>query len=246
MNTSPIKEDSKAILTPFPSLNTLLGSGLLPGQLVVIAGRPAMGKTALGLDIITHVTKDTDRVAALFSLEMSLEMIQKRLSIAHPEGLNSQFCIDDSWDLSVGEIHDRCKAVKDAQGKLDLVLIDYIELLVGPVPGNVSPSRSDELDYFAKSLKRIAKRLQCPVIAFAQLTRATDCRSDRRPLISDLRDKDSLVQNADVLLFLYRDGYYYKDSPEKDVAEIIVAKNRMGSTGTAKIQYDSKAIRFHA
>lgn len=243
-----------------------LTAGLHPGELTIIAARPSMGKTALSLNIAQHASLRLKKTVAYFSLEMGKEPMMMRLLSAEAKvsmgeirtgriqdsswpklisaaGTLSEasLFIDDTPGISPFEIRARCRRLK-AQHGLDLVMIDYLQLM--DLKQKVE-SRERAVSEISKSLKVLAKELQVPVIALAQLNRGVEGRSDRRPMLSDLRESGSIEQDADVIMMLYRDDYYDKDDPEKQGhAEIIIGKQRNGATGTVKLRFDAKFSRF--
>lgn len=230
-------------------------SGLQRQDLIIIAARPSMGKTTLAVNIGNYVAK-TQQVA-IFSLEMSKEqLVQKELSataiveydkirsgklddkewdkIANASGriASLNLKIDDTPGQSVNEIKAKCKKLK-AQGGLDVIVIDYLQLM----QGNGEKNREQEISNISRGLKVLAKELNITVIALSQLSRAPEQRSDHRPMLSDLRESGSIEQDADVVMFLYRDEYYNKESEDKNIAECIIGKQRNGRVGTIKLAW---------
>lgn len=259
------KEDITGLASGFAGLDKLT-AGMHPGELTIIAARPSMGKTAFSLNIASHVSLRLKKTVAYFSLEMGKESVMTRMLageakvsmgelrsgriqdsnwprlIASAGALSeAPLFIDDTAGISPFEIRARCRRLK-AQHGLDLVMIDYLQLM--SMKQKIE-SREREVAEISKSLKAIAKELQIPVIALAQLNRAVDSRSDRRPMLSDLRESGSIEQDADVVMMLYREDYYEKDDPEKlGHAEVIIGKQRNGPTDTVKLRFDAKYNRF--
>lgn len=232
-------------------------AGLQPSDLVLIAARPSMGKTAFVLNIAQHVAFHSQKAAAIFSLEMSKEQLVNRLFSLESqvdaqllrtgslkdddwekliEGAGtigkSRLIIDDTPSISISEMRSKCRKFKLEQG-LDVIIIDYLQLMSGSVGGR-SESRQQEISEISRSLKALARELNVPVIALSQLSRAVEQRPDKRPMLSDLRESGAIEQDADVVMFIYRDDYYNKESEKKNVAEIIIAKQRNGPIGDRK------------
>ena len=260
----------KGLATPFTRFNQMTG-GLRPGQLMVIASRPSMGKTALGLDIALGVTtrKGTDEqaeTALVFSMEMSEQEILQRLlcSVAHVDSnryragqldseerrrLNaalgeldrSRLLIDDRADTTLMQIGAKCRRAKSQQG-LGLVIVDYLQLLGS---SNRPENRTQEVAAFSRGLKRLAMDLRVPVIALSQLNRAVEGRADKRPGLGDLRDSGSIEQDADIVALLFREEYYKPDKETlRGLAELNVAKHRSGPTGTIALTFIGKYTTF--
>lgn len=241
-------------------------SGLHPGELTIIAARPSMGKTAFSLNIAQHIALREKKTVAYFSLEMGKESMMMRMlssesrvsmseirngripDSAWPKLINAagslseaSLFLDDTSGISPFEIRSRCRRLKAEHG-LDVVMIDYLQLM--DLKQKVE-SRERAVSEISKSLKAIAKELQIPVIALAQLNRGVEGRSDRRPMLSDLRESGSIEQDADVIMMLYRDDYYDKDDPDKQGrAEAIIGKQRNGETGTVHLKFDAQYARF--
>jgi replicative DNA helicase len=243
-------------------------SGLQPGELVVIAGRPSMGKTALALNIAEHVAVDNGLPVAIFSMEMSSTQLAMRLlgSIARVDQhkMRTGRLSDKEWgDLSdaMGKLHEtpiyideagaltalevraRARRLKRQYSKLGLIVIDYIQLMSASSQGE---NRATEISEISRSLKGMAKELDVPVIALSQLNRAVDQRPDRRPVMSDLRESGAIEQDADVIMFIYREVVYKPDLPEdqRAIAEVIVGKQRNGPIGTVKLTFLGQHTRF--
>ena len=229
-------------------------SGLQPSDLILIAARPSMGKTAFVLNITDYIAVRRQKTCLIFSLEMSKEqLVNRMLSMesnvdsqklrtgtltdadwdAVVEGIgtigSSKLVIDDTPGISIMELRSKCRKVKLEHG-LDLVMIDYLQLMSGS--GKNGDNRQQEISEISRSLKAIARELSVPVIALSQLSRACETRTDHRPMLSDLRESGAIEQDADVVMFLYRDDYYNKDTDNPNTAEVIIAKQRNGPIGT--------------
>lgn len=260
-----VKNNGKIGLpTGFIDLDRQLG-GLRKGSLNLLAGRPGTGKTALALNIAVNVTKRYQRRAAFFSLEMDRSELLDRVYSAEL-GVDSQalqmgqlddrqwvaltelsnrvgawaLWIDDSPETTVGQIRARCKRLAYEQG-LDLIIVDYLQLMLSEK--NVE-NRAQEVATISRGLKILAKQLQVPVLALAQLNRAVEARADKRPILSDLRESGSLESDADLVMFLYRDDLYYRDSERQNQCDIIIAKNRKGPTGVVTLYFHKELTRF--
>ena len=250
----------------FPGLSTGLHdldkkiNGLNKSDLLLIAARPGMGKTSLALNIALSVAKESAKTVAFFSLEMSREQLAMRLlsnesfvdnqklltgqlseedwtkiGIASSALSQTDIRVDDNPSISVAEMNAKCRRLPN----LGLVLIDYLQLMTSAGTGQTSnnANRVQVVSDISRALKIMAKELNVPVICLSQLSRANESRTDKRPMLSDLRESGAIEQDADEVLFIYRDDYYHPDTPEKNVAEVIVAKNRHGETGTVKLQW---------
>lgn len=247
---SKTKGTVTGIPTGFIDLDYKL-SGLQPSDLILVAARPSMGKTAFVLNIAQYIAFKKDKSVAIFSLEMSKEQLVNRLfslesqvdaqairsgnmkdsdweKLIEGAGIigQSHLIIDDTPGISISELRSKCRKYKLEQG-LDVVIIDYLQLMTGSV-GKSSESRQQEISEISRSLKGLARELNVPVIALSQLSRAVESRPDKRPMLSDLRESGAIEQDADVVMFIYRDEYYNKDSEFKKQAEIIIAKQRIG------------------
>jgi replicative DNA helicase len=262
------KELVTGVPTGFLDLDRIT-AGLQPADLIIIAARPSMGKTALALNIAAHAAMEADpRVGiAFFSLEMSKEQLVLRmlcsearvdsararagylgerdfpkLAQAAARLSESNIYIDDSSDITAIQLKAKCRRLKrERSSNLGLIVIDYLQLMRSARPGE---SREKEIAEISRSLKALAKELNVPVVALSQLNRQVETRPDRRPLLADLRESGALEQDADVIAFIYRDDMYHRDSKEPGVAEVIVAKQRNGPTDTAKLTYLSQFTRF--
>ncbi len=259
------KTDVTGVPTGFHELDKMT-SGLHGGELTIIAARPSMGKTAFSLNLASHMTLRAKKSVAYFSVEMGKESLMMRLlagesKISMGELRNgriqdaswpkliqaagaisdAKLFIDDTSGISPFEIRARCRRLK-AQHQLDCIMIDYMQIM--QLKQRVD-SREREVSEISRSLKALAKELNVPVIALAQLNRGVEGRSDRRPMLSDLRESGSIEQDADVIMLLYRDDYYDKDDPDKQGnAEVIIGKQRNGPTGTVKLKFDAKTNKF--
>ena len=239
-------------------------SGMQPSDFILIAARPSMGKTAFVLNLVDYVA--VNRSVAIFSLEMSKEQLVNRMLAmesnvdsqklrtgtltdadwdAVVEGIgiigNSALTIDDTPGISISELRSKCRKKKLESG-LDLVIIDYLQLMSGS--GKHSESRQQEISEISRSLKALARELNAPVIALSQLSRACETRTDHRPMLSDLRESGAIEQDADVVMFLYRDDYYNKDTENPNVAEVIIAKQRNGPIGTINLVWMPEYTKF--
>ena len=233
-------------------------NGLNKSDLVLIAARPAMGKSSLALNIGVNVAKKYKKTVAVFNLEMSREQLAMRLlsgesfvdsakmqtgkltdeewgklAMASAALSQTDIRIDDNPSVTVAEMNAKLRRVED----LGLVIIDYLQLMTGSGYGRQSDNRVQIVGDISRSLKIMAKELNVPVICLSQLSRAVESRQDKRPMMSDLRESGAIEQDADVIMFIYRDDYYNENSEEKNVAECIVSKNRHGETGTVKLQW---------
>ena len=242
-------------------------AGLQNSDLILIAARPAMGKTAFVLNLAEYVALHSHSTIAMFSLEMSKEQLVKRMlsmnSRVDSQKIrtgnlededwdrlvgsvrrigNSNLVIDDTSGITAAELRSKCRRLKIEQG-LDLVIIDYLQLMSGSGKRR-SDNRQQEISEISRSLKIMARELNVPVIALSQLSRAVEQRPDKKPMLSDLRESGAIEQDADVVMFLYRDEYYNPDSEEKGVAEVIVAKQRSGPTGSVKLAWLANLTKF--
>ena len=233
-------------------------NGLNKSDLLLIAARPAMGKSSLALNVGVNVAKRYKKTVAVFNLEMSREQLAMRLlsgeafvdsakmqtgkleeeewtklAMASAALSQTDIRIDDNPSITVAEMNAMLRRVED----LGLVIIDYLQLMTGSGYGKQSDNRVQIVGDISRSLKIMAKELNVPVICLSQLSRAVESRQDKRPMMSDLRESGAIEQDADVIMFIYRDDYYNENSEEKNVAECIVSKNRHGETGTVKLQW---------
>ncbi len=241
-------------------------AGMQPSDLVLIAARPSMGKTAFVLNIAQHVAFKQNQTVAIFSLEMSKEQLVNRLfsleskvdaqklrtgnlsdndweKLIETAGVigKSNLIIDDTPGISISELRSKCRKYKLEHG-LKMIIIDYLQLMSGS--GKGSDSRQQEISDISRSLKALARELAVPVLALSQLSRAVEQRPDHRPMLSDLRESGAIEQDADVVMFIYRDDYYNKDTEKKGIAEIIVAKQRNGPIGTIELVWLPEYTKF--
>ena len=258
------KNDVTGLTTGFRDLNKKI-NGLQRSDLLLIAARPAMGKTAFALNLVQNAALKGDASVAVFSLEMSKEQLVQRMVAAQSsvelkkiktgtlaandwpritDGMavlsGAKIHIDDTPGIKISELRSKCRKLKIEKG-LDLVLIDYLQLMEGE---GHNESRQQEIAKISRSLKILAKELDCPVVALSQLSRAPEQRADHRPMLSDLRESGSIEQDADIVMFLYRDEYYNPDTEKKNIGEVIVAKNRHGETGTVELVWFGGIQKF--
>ena len=242
-------------------------AGLQKSDLVLIAARPSMGKTAFVLNIAETVAIKNNISTAIFSLEMSRVQLAKRLismnskvdsqhirvgNLADEEWSKltestillgeSALIIDDTPGISIAQLRSKCRKLK-IENNLGLVIIDYLQLMSGS-GGRKNESRQQEISEISRSLKALAREIDCPVIALSQLSRAVEGREDKRPMLSDLRESGAIEQDADVVMFIYRDEYYHKDSEDKGITEIIIGKQRNGPTCTVKLKWLAEYTKF--
>jgi len=257
--------DVTGIATGFTDLDKKT-AGFQPGDLIIIAGRPAMGKTSLALNIGEHVALDAKRPVAVFSMEMGGSQLALRLigsvgrldqhklrtgrlasedwdKLSNALGrLNeAPILIDETPALNAIELRSRARRLAKQYGGLGLVIVDYLQLMQATSQGE---NRATELSEISRSMKALAKELQVPVVALSQLNRSLEQRTDKRPVMSDLRESGALEQDADVILFIYRDEVYNPDSKDKGSAEIIISKQRNGPTGTVHLTFLGEFTRF--
>ncbi len=247
-----------------------LTTGLHPNEFIIIAARPAMGKTAFALNLATHVAMEQDKSVALFNLEMSAEQLAMRIlsSLGQLEGFklrtgnlmnqdwkrineavsqlsNTNLVIDDTPGITIGEIRAKCRRLASSENGLALVVIDYLQLISGG--RNYGSNRQQEVSDISRSLKTLAMELGVPVIALSQLSRGVEAREDKRPLMSDLRESGSIEQDADIVMFLYRDDYYNKEARTEDntsISELIIGKHRNGPTKTIELLFKKNTSTF--
>ncbi len=240
-------------------------AGMQPSDLVLIAARPSMGKTAFVLNIAEHVAFRQNKTVAIFSLEMSKEQLVNRLfsleskvdsqhirtgqlsdqeweKLIESAGVigRSNLIIDDTPGISIAELRSKCRKYK-LEHDLSMIIIDYLQLMSG---SGRSDSRQQEISDISRSLKAVARELSVPVLALSQLSRAVEQRPDHRPMLSDLRESGAIEQDADVVMFIYRDDYYNHDTERKDIAEIIIAKQRNGPIGTVELAWLPNYTKF--
>ncbi len=252
------------LTTGFIDIDSKL-SGMQKSDLILLAARPSMGKTALGINIATNAAIKANASVAIFSLEMSKEQLAQRMisSISHVNLQNiisgkleeeewlkiingiaplsqANIFIDDTAGISLMEIKAKCRRLKIEKG-LDLIVIDYLQLMQSEMRHE---NRQQEISAISRGLKALAKEMDCPVLALSQLSRAPELRSDHRPILSDLRESGAIEQDADVVLFLYRDEYYNEDTDKKNIGEVIIAKHRNGPTGTVELVWKQEFTKF--
>ena len=258
------KSDVTGITTGFADLNKKI-NGLQRTDLILLAARPAMGKTAFSLNLVQNAALKGDASVAVFSLEMSKEqLVQRMLSAQSNVELSkiktgnlgasdwpriidalsvlseANIFIDDTPGIKISEIRSKCRRLKIEKG-LDLILIDYLQLMEGE---GKNENRQQEIAKISRSLKILAKELDCPVVALSQLSRSPELRKDHRPILSDLRESGSIEQDADIVMFLYRDEYYHDDSEKKNIGEVIISKNRHGETGNVELVWFGQVQKF--
>ncbi|OFI05376.1 replicative DNA helicase [Clostridium acetireducens DSM 10703] len=258
------KGETTGISSGFPELDAKT-SGFQKGDMILIAARPSMGKTTFALNLAQYAALREGKSVAVFSLEMSKQQLAFKLlcseanidmlklrngnledkdweSIAKASGplAATKIFIDDTPAISIMEMRSKCRRLKIEQG-IDMIVVDYLQLMSG---SRSIENRQQEVSEISRGIKALAKEMECPVIALSQLSRAPEARSDHRPMLSDLRESGSIEQDADLVMFLYRDEYYNKDSEEKNVAECIIAKQRNGPTGTVKLAWFGQYSKF--
>ena len=262
---SRTKETVTGVPTGFVDLDYKT-SGFHASDLVLIAARPSMGKTAFVLNIVHHVATRKQLPCMIFSLEMSKEQLMNRMLSMESridaqslrtgdltdndwedllEGVvnvsRSKLVIDDTPGISIAQLRSKCRKMKLEQG-LEIVIIDYLQLMTSG--SKRSDSRQQEISDISRSLKALARELECPVVALSQLSRACETRPDHRPMLSDLRESGAIEQDADIVMFLYRDDYYNKDTEHPNEAEVIIAKQRNGPIGTVRLVWRPETTRF--
>lgn len=240
-------------------------SGFQSGDMILIAARPSMGKTTFALNIAEHAALREHKSVVIFSLEMSKEQLAYKLlcseanvdmlklrtgaledsdweNIARATGplSKAKVYIDDTAGVTVMEMRSKCRRLKLEYG-IDLIVIDYLQLMSG---GSGTDNRQQEVSEISRSIKALAKEMECPVIALSQLSRAPEQRADHRPMLSDLRESGSIEQDADLVMFLYRDEYYNKETEDKNIGECIIAKQRNGPVGTVKMAWLGQYSKF--
>jgi replicative DNA helicase len=240
-------------------------SGFQRSDLVIIAGRPAMGKTSFSLNVAVNIAKEHRLPVAVFSLEMSKEQLVQRLLAGEAQIESNRLrsgrltqsdmeplinaveslsdvplFIDDTANLTVAQMRSQARKLQAEQGgKLGLILLDYLQLMEGS-----SDNRVQEISKITRSLKGLARELNVPILALSQLSRGVEARTNKRPMMSDLRESGSIEQDADLIIMLYRDSYYNPDSPDHDIAEVIITKHRNGPTGTVKLIFQPELTKF--
>ncbi len=263
-NTSD-SNDVSGVPSCFPDLDKIT-NGFQPSDLIIVAGRPGMGKTSFGLNVLYNAAKKGN-VCVFFSLEMSSEQLVNRIISAEKkissDKLRTGRLINDDWralsdftaeigkteiylddtpQITVNQIRAKCRKLKSKTGRLDIVFVDYLQIMGFNKSITV---REQQISEISRSLKSLAKELEVPVIAFAQVNRSVEVRADNRPIISDLRESGAIEQDADIIMFLYRDVVYNKETKYYNVAEVIIAKHRNGSTGTVYLDFDQNYTSFN-
>jgi replicative DNA helicase len=253
------------IATGFTELDRMT-AGFQRNDLIIVGARPSVGKTAFALNISQNVATKTGENVAIFSLEMGAEQLVMRmlcaegnidaqrlrtgslteddwgkLTMAMGSLSNAGIFIDDTPGVRVNDIRAKCRRLKQEHG-LGMILIDYLQLILGS--GRAGENRQQEVSEISRSLKQLARELQVPVIALSQLSRGVEQRQDKRPMMSDIRESGSIEQDADIVAFLYRDDYYDKESENKNIIEIIIAKQRNGPTGTVQLAFVKEYNKF--
>lgn len=252
------------VATGFTELDYKL-TGLHPAELILVAARPAMGKTAFVLNIAQHAALRDGRGVAIFSLEMAKEQLVTRMmaseSMVDSQNIRTGELQDSEWEklleaaaligrsriiiddsaVTLAEIRSKCRRYKQIYD-IDMIIIDYLQLMSGGI--RRTESRQQEISEISRSLKVLARELDIPIIALSQLSRAVEARQDHRPMLSDLRESGAIEQDADVVMFLYRDEYYNSDSDRKNIAEVIVAKQRNGDTGSIELVWLGRYTKF--
>ncbi len=262
------KGNVSGTITGFSTLDRMT-NGFHPGDLIILAARPAVGKSAFALNVASNAASANEGAVALFSLEMSADQLmnrmlscessvpQNQLSSGHLSErdigkLNKaanilserKIYIDNSSDIRVSQIFSKCRKLKADHGKLSLIVIDYLQLING---SGRSDSRQQEISEISRSLKILAMELECPVMALSQLSRRVEDREDHRPKLSDLRESGSIEQDADMVMFLFREDYYKKDEDKKEeqqITQLELSKHRNGPTGVVTLMFDLPIARF--
>ena len=259
--------DVTGVATGFAELDKIT-AGFQRNDLIIVGARPSMGKTAFALNIAQNVATKTGENVAIFSLEMGAEQLVMRmlcsegnidaqrlrtgslteedwgkLTMAMGSLSNAGIFIDDTPGVRVQDIRSKCRRLKQEQGGLGMIMIDYLQLILGSGRTS-SDNRQQEVSEISRSLKQLARELEVPVIALSQLSRGVEQRQDKRPMMSDIRESGSIEQDADIVAFLYRDDYYDKESENKNIIEIIIAKQRNGPTGTVSLAFVKEYNKF--
>lgn len=257
--------DITGIATGFAELDRMT-AGFQRNDLIIVGARPSVGKTAFALNIAQNVATKTGENVAIFSLEMGAEQLVMRmlcaegnidaqrlrtgsltdedwgkLTMAMGSLASTGIYIDDTPGVRISDIRSKCRRLKQEHG-LGMILIDYLQLILGS--GRSGENRQQEVSEISRSLKQLARELQVPVIALSQLSRGVEQRQDKRPMMSDIRESGSIEQDADIVAFLYRDDYYDKESENKNIIEIIIAKQRNGPTGTVQLAFVKEYNKF--
>ncbi len=261
------QSDVTGIPTGFSDLDSMT-SGFQPGDLIIVAGRPSMGKTAFSLNIAENVALDTNKAVAVFSMEMAATQLAMRmigsvgrldqhrmrtgrlededwvrLTTALGRLNEAPIFIDEGAGLNSFDVRARARRLHRQTGELGLIVVDYLQLMSG-ASGRQSENRATEISEISRSLKSLAKELNVPVVALSQLNRSVEQRPDKRPVMSDLRESGAIEQDADLILFIYRDEVYNPDTADKGTAEIIIAKQRNGPIGRVRLTFLGEHTRF--
>jgi replicative DNA helicase len=265
-------QDKDALLgatTGFYDLDHML-SGFQASDLLILAARPAMGKTSLALNFCRNVAVEAQKPVLVFSLEMSKEQLVQRLlcaeagidshrlrtgylaeqdwgKLTHAIGVLSEapIYIDDTASISVNETRSKARRIMAEHGELGLIMVDYLQLMTSGVSSK-GDNRTAEMGAISRGLKQLARELSVPVVALSQLSRAVESRTDKRPMLSDLRESGSIEQDADIVMFIYRDEYYNPDTDKKSTAEVIVAKHRNGPVGKVELYFEKNLTKFQS
>lgn len=272
MNMSDAGSSTNGIPTGFNDIDRIT-SGLQSSDLIVLAARPSMGKTTLALNIVEHVILDQQLPVVYFTLGSTGKQLSRRIvaslgrvdlqqlkaaqltddqwprlteAIELLRQCNNNLVFDESPSLTINDLYHRAFKFHTEFGKLGLIVVDYLQLMNGMSSATSSENRSSELSAISRGLKALAKDLDCPIIALSQLNRSVEQRIDKRPILTDLRDCGSIEDDADIVMFIYRDEYYNPDTKEPRIAEIIFAKQRNGLRGTVKLAYLEAISRFES
>lgn len=266
LSTRKDKSVITGLKTGFTDLDRMT-TGLHPGQLIIVAGRPAMGKTSLAMNIVESIAINEKKPVAVFSMEMDASQLVQRMlgSLARIDHIkirtgnlgnsdwpniteaakklrDAKIYIDESPVLNPLDIRARARRLKAKEGSLGLIMVDYLQLMSGT--NKRSDNRVAEISEISRSLKQLARELGCPIIALSQLNRSLEHRADKRPIMSDLRESGAIEQDADTILFIYRDEVYNPDSLEKGFAELIIGKQRAGPIGTVRLAFVKEITKF--
>ncbi len=266
---SKAKEEITGLATGWYDLDRIT-TGLHENELIILAARPAMGKTALALNLATHVAMTQEKSVAVFNLEMSAEQLAtriissvgqldsyklrtgqlmnndwKRINEAVSQLADTNMVIDDTPGITIGEIRAKCRRLASSEKGLALIVVDYLQLISGGK--NYGANRQQEVSDISRSLKTLAMELNVPIIALSQLSRSVESREEKRPMMSDLRESGSIEQDADIVMFLYRDDYYNKEARSEDnnsISELIIGKHRNGPTATIELLFKKNTSTF--
>jgi replicative DNA helicase len=263
------KDSLLGATTGFYDLDHML-SGFQPSDLLILAARPAMGKTSLALNFCRNVAVEAQKPVLMFSLEMSKEQLVQRLlcaeaaidshrlrtgylaeqdwgKLTHAIGVLSEapIFIDDTASISVNEARSKARRIMAEHGELGLIMVDYLQLMTSGMSSK-GDNRTAEMGAISRGLKQLARELRVPVVALSQLSRAVESRTDKRPMLSDLRESGSIEQDADIVMFIYRDEYYNPETDKKSTAEVIVAKHRNGPVGKVELYFEKNLTKFQS